>query len=50
MTLALCIINLSFNVIQFFCIFKWSQDYDNLYKKYNDLRIENARLKSKVGK
>lgn len=26
------------------------KDYKKIQKKYNDLRVENARLKSKVGK
>lgn len=50
MSVVLSLVNLSFIIIEFICIIKWSQDYDKIYKKYNDLRVKYAALKSKVGK
>lgn len=52
MNVVLCLVNLSFIVIEFICILKWSQDYNKLYNKYNDLRVKYASLNAsqKVGK
>ena len=44
----LCII--PFVIVDLYLTYRMEKDYKKIEKKYNDLRVENARLKSKAGK
>lgn len=50
MEMVLSIFAIAFTILQIKEYHRVLQENEKLSKKYNDLRVENARLKSKVGK